>query len=56
MIHRFEMDLGLNKNVLIKKLTLRVYNLCSLLESKHETMLLFSRQSIRLDSDSFFSV
>ena len=45
-IHKLEIDLGLNQNVLVKKLTARVYNLCSSLEAKHDTLLRFSHQSI----------
>ena len=45
-LHKLEIDLGLPKNTLVKKLTARVYNMCSSIDSKHETLLLFSHQSI----------
>ena len=46
MLHKLENDLGLPKNTLVKKLTARLHNLCSSLESKHTTLLGFVNQSI----------
>ena len=45
-LHKLEKDLGLTKNSLVKKLTARVYKMCSSIETKHETMLRFTHQSI----------
>jgi hypothetical protein len=48
-LHKLEINLGLNQNVLVKKLTTRVYNLCtvcSALKTKQDTLLHFPHQSI----------
>jgi len=45
-LHKLEIDLGLRPNTLVKKLTARVYNMCSSNEAKHLTMLRFTHQSI----------
>ena len=45
-IHKLEIDLGLQKNSILQKLTARLHNLsCSLL-SKHTTLMGFTNQSI----------
>jgi hypothetical protein len=46
MLHVLEIDLGLPANYLVKKLTSRIHNLCTSLETKHTTMMRFSHQSI----------
>ena len=46
MIHKLEVDLGLPKNTLMNRLTARMHNMCSSLQTKHTTLLGFSNQSI----------
>ena len=45
-IHQLEIDLGLARNSLVGKLTMRLHNLCSSLTSKHTTLMGFTNQSI----------
>ena len=47
-IHKLEVDLGLPKNTLMKRLTrtARMHNLCSSLDTKHTTLMGFTHQSI----------
>ena len=45
-LHKLEVDLGLPKNNLVMRLTGRLHNLCSSLETKHTTMMGFTHQSI----------
>jgi hypothetical protein len=45
-IHKLEVDLGLPKNTLMNRLTARMHNLCSSLETKHTTLMGFTHQSI----------
>ena len=45
-IHKLEIDLGLPKNTIVKKLTARLHNLCCSLDSKHTTLMGFTNQSI----------
>ena len=46
MLHKLEAALDLPENTLVKKLTARIHNLCSSLETKHTTMIRFSHQSV----------
>ena len=45
-IHQLEAVLGLSRNTLTAKLTGRLHNLCSSLNSKHTTLMGFTHQSI----------
>ena len=45
-IHQLEAVLGLARNSLVSKLTGRLHNLCSSLNSKHTTLMGFTHQSI----------
>ena len=45
-IHKLEVDLGLPKNTLLNRLTERMHNLCSSLDTKHTTLMGFTNQSI----------
>ena len=45
-IHKLEVDLGLPKNTLLNRLTERMHNLCSSLDTKHTTLMGFVNQSI----------
>jgi hypothetical protein len=45
-IHQLEVDLGLPKNTLLNRLTERMHNLCSSLDTKHTTLMGFTHQSI----------
>ena len=45
-IHKLEIDLGLPKNTIVHKLTARLHNLCSSIDSKHTTLMGFTNQSI----------
>ena len=45
-IHKLEIDLGLPKNTIMHKLTARLHNLSSSLDSKHTTLMGFTHQSI----------
>ncbi len=45
-IHKLEDSLGLSQNTLVSKLTGRLHNLCSNLNSKHTTLMGFTHQSI----------
>jgi hypothetical protein len=45
-IHKLEDSLGLSRNTLVSKLTGRLHNLCSSLNSKHTTLMGFTHQSI----------
>ena len=45
-IHQLEAVLGLSRNTLTAKLTQRLHNLCSSLNSKHTTLMGFTHQSI----------
>ena len=45
-IHQLEVDLGLPKNTLMNRLTARMHNLCSSLDTKHTTLMGFTHQSI----------
>ena len=45
-IHKFEMDVGLQRNTVLHKLSARLHNLSSSLESKHTTLMGFTHQSI----------
>ena len=45
-IHKFEMDVGLQRNTVLHKLSARLHNLCSSLDSKHTTLMGFTNQSI----------
>ena len=45
-LHKLEVDLGLPKNTLVTKLTGRLQNLCSSLDTKHTTLMGFTHQSI----------
>ena len=45
-IHKLEIDLGLPKNTIVNKLTARLHNLCSSIDSKHTTLMGFTNQSI----------
>ena len=45
-IHQLEVDLGLPKNTLLNRLTERMHNLCSSLDTKHTTLMGFTNQSI----------
>ena len=44
-LHKLEADLGLPKNTLVTRLTGRVQNLCSSLDTKHSTLMSFRRNS-----------
>ena len=46
IIHKLEDSLGLSRNTLVSKLTGRLHNLCSSLNSKHTTLMGFTHQSI----------
>ena len=46
IIHQLEADFGLSRNTLTAKLTGRLHNLCSSLNSKHTTLMGFTHQSI----------
>jgi len=45
-IHKLEDSLGLSRNMLVSKLTGRLHNLCSCLNSKHTTLMGCTNQSI----------
>ena len=45
-IHKLEMDVGLQRNTVLHKLSARLHNLRSSLESKHTTLMGFTHQSI----------
>ena len=45
-VQKLEIDLGLPKNTLMHKLTARLHNLSSSLDSKHTTLMGFTHQSI----------
>jgi hypothetical protein len=45
-IHKLEIDLGLPKNTIVNKMTARLHNLSSSLDSKHTTLMGFTNQSI----------
>ena len=45
-IHKLESDLGLPKNTTMHKLTARLHNMSSSLDSKHTTLMGFTHQSI----------
>lgn len=45
-IHKLEIDLGLPHNTLLNRLTARMHNLCSSLDTKHTTLMGFTNQSI----------
>ena len=46
MLHKLEVDLGLPKNTLVKRLTARMHNMCSSLDAKHANLLGFTNQSV----------
>ena len=45
-IHKLEIDVGLQRNTVLHKLSARLHNLSSSLESKHTTLMGFTHQSI----------
>ena len=45
-IHKVEIDLGLARSTILHKLTQRLHNMSSSLESKHTTLMGFTHQSI----------
>jgi hypothetical protein len=52
-IHQLETDLGLSRNSLVGKLTVRLHSLCNSLNSKHTTLMGFTHQSIVSLFDKF---
>ena len=45
-LHALEKDLELTQNTLVRKLTVRVHNMCSSTDTKHTTLMRFNHQSI----------
>ena len=45
-LHKLEDDIHIVKNTLVKRLTARMHNMCSSLDTKHTTLLGFANQSI----------